>query len=101
MRTDEAGVRRSAVLGLVGAVALLVIIVTLQAYFARLRRGEAGRDAAAPPPAELATLRARQLERIGGYRWVDRERGIVAIPIGRAMELVARESGRRGAGSSG
>jgi len=33
-------------------------------------------------------LSARELER---YRWVDRERGLVTIPIERAMDLVVEE----------
>ena len=37
---------------------------------------------------------APQRERLKGWGWVDRERGIVHIPIERAMEMVAREGGR-------
>jgi len=35
-----------------------------------------------------------QRERLEGWGWVDRERGIVHIPIDKAMEIVAREEGR-------
>lgn len=41
------------------------------------------------PDADLAAQRKRERERIETYRWIDRERGVVQIPIERAMELVA------------
>lgn len=37
----------------------------------------------------LATWRAERAARLNGYGWVDRSRGIVHIPIERAMEQVA------------
>ena len=36
-------------------------------------------------------VRIEQRERIGGYRWVDREKQVRAIPIERAMEIVVKE----------
>ena len=35
-------------------------------------------------------LRQRQLERLGRYGWVDRDKGLVHVPIEQAMDLVAR-----------
>jgi hypothetical protein len=40
------------------------------------------------PEQDLAMLRAEEKGRLESYSWVDRERGIVAIPIERAMELM-------------
>jgi len=34
--------------------------------------------------------RAARLERLGSYGWVDRPAGVVHMPIGHAMELVAK-----------
>ncbi len=34
--------------------------------------------------------RARRLEKLGSYGWVDRDGGVVHIPIDRAMDLVAK-----------
>jgi hypothetical protein len=34
--------------------------------------------------------KAQKLERLGSWGWVDREAGVVHMPIERAMELVAR-----------
>jgi hypothetical protein len=40
--------------------------------------------------------RAARLEHLDGYGWIDRERGIVHLPIGRAMDLYLK--GRRATG---
>jgi hypothetical protein len=39
-------------------------------------------------------LRRRQREELSRYRWVDRDGGIAAIPIERAMDLVIQQEGR-------
>ncbi|MEH6953106.1 hypothetical protein V4R08_18020 (plasmid) [Nitrobacter sp. NHB1] len=38
--------------------------------------------------ADLARLQAEQRGRLAGYAWVDREKGIAAIPIEEAMKRV-------------
>lgn len=42
------------------------------------------------PKADLERLRAAERERLETYGWVDRGRGIVRIPVDRAMQLVSR-----------
>ncbi len=46
----------------------------------------------AEPGAEAAAYRAQEDQRLQTYHWVDRQAGTVAIPIDRAMELLARAS---------
>jgi len=78
--------------GIVSGLLLLLVIFGLQLLYYRM----AGREAeikTGDPAAAAAALRAEQeglLE--GGYRWIDREKGIVALPIERAMERVAAPS---------
>ncbi len=43
----------------------------------------------ADPAAELKRVEADQTGRLAGYRWVDRDKRIVAIPIDRAMAIEA------------
>jgi hypothetical protein len=43
------------------------------------------------PALDLERFRAKEEETLGTYGWVDREKGVVRIPIERAMEIVARE----------
>lgn len=52
-------------------------------------RPAAGPPLQADPRADLDALRARWDRRLKGYGWVDREAGIVHIPIERAMARVA------------
>ncbi|MFI4890788.1 MAG: hypothetical protein ACHQIL_09680 [Steroidobacterales bacterium] len=48
------------------------------------------------PQDELRTYRRDKARALEGYRWVDRNGGVVQIPIERAMELVAAEGGAQG-----
>ena len=42
------------------------------------------------PRADLLALRAQERSILDTYAWVDKERGIVRIPIEKAMELTAK-----------
>jgi hypothetical protein len=42
------------------------------------------------PAAELSRLKAQSLDRLNTYGWVNREAGIAHIPIGQAMDILAR-----------
>ena len=50
----------------------------------------------ANPAADLAAERRREEGMLEGYAWVDRERGVARIPVQRAMEVLARGSGKAG-----
>ncbi len=43
------------------------------------------------PPQDLANFRADEDRRLNGTYWIDRQKGIVHIPIAEAMEKLARE----------
>lgn len=38
---------------------------------------------------ELHRVETEQQARMQGYRWVDRDKGLIAIPIGEAMRMIA------------
>lgn len=80
---------------LVGAILLFAIVLGLEALYRRVEGDETARKIVAESPEELDSLRASQLEVLHEYRWVDRSKGVVAIPIDRAMEIVERESAAR------
>ena len=40
------------------------------------------------PRQDMSDLRAREDELLNSYRWVDKDAGIVRIPIDRAMQLI-------------
>jgi hypothetical protein len=46
------------------------------------------------PAGDLKKLRAIEDAKLRQYEWIDRQAGIAAIPIERAMELLAARSGK-------
>jgi hypothetical protein len=42
------------------------------------------------PRDDLAAIRRKETERLEGHGWVDRQAGVVRIPIGDAMDILAR-----------
>jgi len=85
-------------IGIVASVLVFVIIVLLQAYFAEAQRQEWQRKVVAPRSEELVAAQSDQETQLNTWRWIDRANGVVAVPIARAMELVARELPSRPAG---
>lgn len=83
-----------AVVGVVSSVVLVVAIVVLQALYYRAQDKENVRKAVFAPP-EVQSVQAEQLGQLEGYRVVDPEREVVAIPIDSAMELLIAEQGGR------
>ncbi len=100
---DVAVERRDAPLWLIGILAagvmafvVLSSVVLMLVYpSAQHGPGDAPRGAtAAPhlqidPAADLAAYRAAEQRQFAGYGWVDKQRGIVRIPIDEAMRDVA------------
>ena len=104
---------RSVVIFAVGLLAVIImsmilIAVILNTLNTRRAAVETSPPTAFPTPAaprlqpnpidqttaveELDQLRAREDAILNNYGWVDREAGIVRIPIERAMELVVEEN---------
>jgi len=76
--------------GIVGTLVLVMVVVLVQGMYGQVSRAEWERKVVSQIPEELRTLRASQLERLQQVRWVDRERGLVTIPIDEAIaRLVA------------
>lgn len=43
----------------------------------------------AQPSVDLAKLRLEEDERLGSYKWIDQQQGIVQLPIERAIDLLS------------
>jgi hypothetical protein len=83
-------------LGLVGAlivVVTLLVAILLQAWFYAGKADLAAEKAipADDPQTALGQSLLDQQAQINSYRWINRQAQVRAIPIQRAMELVARE----------
>ena len=70
--------------GLIGSILLVVVVVALEALFGHVAQAEAQRKVVNVGNNELR-----------GYRVVDPAKGVVAIPIDRALELTVRDAGRQ------
>lgn len=84
------------ILTIVGVAAILVWagILFLHAWYHNRLSAEAERKVVGRPATALIELRGAQKGVLTEYGWIDRERGVVKLPIARAMELVVAESGR-------
>ncbi len=80
-----------AVVGLLGAILMVVIIVLLMVVYYHVASQEEYAKNTSQTPIQLTDLVAGQQAELAEYRWVDQRQGTVAIPIGRAMDLVVGE----------
>jgi hypothetical protein len=77
--------------GILGTAVLVIVIVFVQGLYGRTNRSEFERKVVAEEPLEYRDLRAKQLAKLHETGWVDRKNGIVAIPIEKAMALMAAD----------
>jgi hypothetical protein len=66
--------------------------VFVQGLYESVNRAEFDRKVVAEVPAELRSLRAAQQTRLHATGWVDKQNGIVAVPIDKAMEMLTRDA---------
>lgn len=72
-------------------VALIAVILGVQAYYEKVREEQVYREQLAPVSDNLKNLRNSEDEVLNSYK-VDPKTGVVRIPVKRAMELVAKEA---------
>jgi hypothetical protein len=84
-------------IGIGGSLHLIAIIIAVAAIFYYQMQRENQRKLYDQSWPEVAKLKAAQNAEISSYRWIDRDKGVVGIPIEQAMELVVSEakSGKR------
>lgn len=80
------------VVGALGVILTVVIILALQVLFYRTAQREYVAKVVEVGSEKLERTEAEQRALLEGYRWVDRDNGVVALPIERAMELVIEEN---------
>lgn len=94
---DEINTPMVAAVGVLGTVLLVAIVVGLQVLYYSMTDAELARKDAPIVSTALADYVSGQREKLDSYRWVDQSKGVVTIPIARAMDLVVQEV--RAAGS--
>ena len=78
--------------GAVGLVLLMVLVLLVEVLYQRTTQAETYRKVIAEQPQELRQVQASQLEQINTYRWIDASKGIAAVPIDRAIDLVVQDA---------
>ena len=90
-RYDDINTKLVGAVGLVSVLAVVGSIVGIQALYNNFELSEQERKVVAIEAIDAKNLLAEQEAKLNRAGWIDREKGIVAIPIDRAMELVVRE----------
>lgn len=100
-------------ISLIGLVVLIGVVLAISAllfgYFTSTREPGVVQQEVAPPgprvlpdpAAPLDVLRATEQANLNSYGWVDRDAGVVRIPIERAMEIIAGQGLPVAEGSAG
>ena len=84
---DDPNAPITALVAILFAVVTVATVLALQGYFEYVQDAEFRSKVVEAVPADLEKAREEGQAQLEGYRWVDRENGVVAIPIERAMEL--------------
>ncbi len=79
-------------LGAATFIGLIVVILGIQAYFDHIREVATYQKVLVPVSEDLQNLRTQENELLNGYKYIDRNNGVIQIPIDRAMQLVAQEA---------
>lgn len=66
----------------------------LQPFPAKDQNGQPIAPNASTPPVDMAEMRAAEDEALNNPGWVDKQKGIVRIPIERAKQLVVQRGGK-------
>jgi hypothetical protein len=71
---------------------LVVFVIGLNEYFLVASEKQLQKDVLEPESVALRNLRASEDEMLNRYRVIDSNKGVYAVPIERAMELIAKEA---------
>lgn len=77
--------------GLISIVVTAVSVIAVQALYYSYAADETQRKVTEAPTADADSKLAEQIAKLSRYSWADREKGIVTVPIERAMRLVVQE----------
>ena len=70
----------------------LIVALLVWAMYRYTRPPEIAQNRAQERKKNLAELRVAETETLNNYGWVDQAKGIVRLPIGRAIELTLQEA---------
>src|ERR1043165_3006525 len=83
---QEPKARNIVILALVSLVSLIVVIFGVSAYFDHIYEGLVLDKVLKAPNEQLQALRAKENDALTKYSYADKQKGVVRIPVDRAME---------------
>ncbi|HTN03157.1 hypothetical protein [Planctellipticum variicoloris] len=91
-RYDDMNNQVIGVIGFVAVMLTLAMVFFFQALYYGYRDSIEGPLANRGPNAPEIVIQRNQRARLAEYGWIDREKKITSLPIGKAMELVVQET---------
>ena len=82
----DLNIRLLAVIGAISTILLVELVVVTQAYFYNAQEAEIVAKQVNQPSWELSDIILGQQTTLNSYRWVDRDKQRVSIPIDQAIE---------------
>jgi hypothetical protein len=82
--------------GLVSVIILVILLVWLRSYFFLVRNETVEKNYLEAGNPKIEELHAREKALLTSYGWVNKGKGIVHVPVDRAMELMVEEAARGG-----
>ena len=89
---EQANVPLLLTIGAVSGVMVIVLSMGIQAWFLREVQREVAAKWDGVPMQPITDIRRQQEINISQYRWVDKDKQRVAIPIDEAMKLVVQQN---------
>lgn len=84
-----------ALAGFISAVLTFVVIVAVQVLYLQVEASLGASSQEQSTASRTGQLIAEQEGRLASYAWIDREQGLVQIPIEQAMELTLAEASEK------
>jgi hypothetical protein len=81
--------------GFISTLLIFASVILLQVMFYDMEAQQRYEKDVSQPFHELTSLVQKQQARLAEYRWVDEKKGVTAIPIDRAMELVVADLSKK------
>jgi hypothetical protein len=79
-------------IGIASVLGLTATVLGVQAYFDHLHEQQMYEKVLVPVSQDLKDLHVQEDQELNTYKYIDRGKGVVQIPISRAMELIEQES---------
>lgn len=82
-------------IGVISGVMVLVLVIGTQAWYQDEEIEQSNLvNSQYPISRSVDELKLQQTEAINTYAWVDKQKGVVAIPIDKAMDILVRDKGK-------